>query len=358
MRDPFAFVGDAKYSFGTVLKFGRCLTTAARAPLAAEAITSVTTSPAPKATPSEAFTAQGIAAYIGDHLIEAAALFATLAAALSYAVGRSYLDGWAQAAGIPPSLFQSDVHDAILTGVKLPRVWLSACVGMGIGFIVCAVTPKWWEGRRRNWTLRDRALRMGQAGGWGQSGLRFRLAGQAFLLRNHSDEATNIAYRRWRTLGPRRARTTGKRERRVYHLVIAVSLATVGMTCTFVSIYKLLDSSFIAPARREGIVHYAKVYLAVTGHLPYQFGRNSLSVMEQREWACEGRSILSQYRAVTLAPDIGAAEPPETFYVIQGVDKLFVLLGTKGSVLRSFGDAPFVLKESSTRLYSHIAEDC
>ncbi len=171
-------------------------------------ITSVTTTPAPITTSSEASAAQGIASYIGDHLIEAVALFATLAAALSYAVGRSFLDGWAQAAGIPPSLFQSDVHDAILTGVKLPRVWLSACIGMGIGIIVCVVTPKWWESQRRDWTLRDKAVRMGQANGWGQSGLRLRLAGQAFLVRNHSDEATNIEYRRWQTLGPRRVRTT------------------------------------------------------------------------------------------------------------------------------------------------------
>lgn len=320
----------------------------------------MTTTPAPIATPSEAFPTNGIAAYIGDHLIEAVALFATLAAALSYAVGRSYLDGWAQAAGIPPSLFQSDVHEAILTGVKLPRVWLSASIGMGIGFIVCAFAPKWWESRRRNWTLRDKAVRMGQASGWGQSGLRFRLAGQAYLVRNHPDEATNIEYRRWQALGPRRVRMTaaGKHERRVSHLVIAVSVAAVGMTSTFVSVYKLLDTSFIAPARQEGINRYAKVYLAVTGHLPYQFGRSPLSAIEQREWACEGRSMLSQYRAVTLAPDMGAAEPPETFYVIQGIDRLFVLLGEKGSVLRSFGDGPFVLKESSTRLYSSIAKDC
>jgi len=319
----------------------------------------VTTTPAPIATSSKASAAQGIAAYIGDHLIEAVALFATFAAALSYAVGRSYLDGWAQAAGIPPSLFQSDVHDAILTGVKLPRVWLTACVGMGLGLILSTVAPKWWESRHRDRTLRDKAVRMGQASGWGQRGLRFRLAGQAYLLRNDSDEARNIEYRRWQALGPRRVRTpNSKHERRLLHLIIAASLATVGMICTFVAFYKLLDNSFIGPARQEGINRYAKVYLAVTGRLPYQFSPSALSTIEQREWACEGRSILSQYRAVTLAPDIGGIEPPETFYVIQGIDKLFVLLGEKGSVLRSFGDGPFVLKESPTRLFSHIAKDC
>lgn len=306
----------------------------------------MTTTPAPIVASSKASAAQGIAAYIGDHLTESVALFATFAAALSYAVGRSYLDGWAQAAGIPPSLFQSDVHDAILTGVKLPRVWLTACVGMGLGLILSTVAPKWWENRRRDWTLRDKAVRMGQASGWGRRGLRFRLAGRAYLLRNDSDEARNIAYRRWHALGPRRVRTPNSRhQRRLSHLIIGVCLATVG-------------NSLIGPARQEGISRYAKVYLAVTGHLPYQFSHSTLSAIEQREWACEGRSILSQYRAVTLAPDIGAAEPPETFYVIQGVDKLFVLLGEKGSVLRSFGDGPFVLKESSTRLYSHIAKDC
>lgn len=168
-----------------------------------------------------------------------------------------------------------------------------------------------------------------------------------------------IEYRRRQALGPRRVRMPkSTHQRSLLYVTMAVVLLAGSMSCVFLAFYKLLDSSFIGPARQEGINRYAKVYLAVTGRLPYQFGLNPLSASEQSEWACEGRSILSEYRAVDLAPDVGAAEPPQTFYVIQGTDKLFVLLGEKGSVLRSFGDGPFVLQESSTRLYSRIAKDC
>jgi hypothetical protein len=105
-------------------------------------------------------------------------------------------------------------------------------------------------------------------------------------------------------------------------------------------------------------VKYAKVYLAVTGRIPYNFSPTDLTAAERHLWACEGRQILSQFRAVSVALDSGLPERTEVFYVVQGVDKMFVLLGENGSVLRSFGDGPFSLQESPVRPLADIAKNC
>lgn len=90
-------------------------------------------------------------AYLGNHLFEAVALFVTSATALNYAVGRSYLGGWIQAAGIPSHLFPADTYEASFTGVKLGRVWLTGGIVLllATGYIwVGALAPDRWVRRR------------------------------------------------------------------------------------------------------------------------------------------------------------------------------------------------------------------
>lgn len=308
-----------------------------------------------------------MAIYLGDHLFEAVALLATCAAALNYAVGRSYLDGWAQAAGIPSALFQSDLYEAIFTGVKLRRIWLTVglVTMLGTAYIwIGAVLPDWWARRRSRATLRSKVSRMRLARGWGQRGLRARFVGAALVARGRIDGDLDRGalpeVLRWRALGPRGQQKLNARSApwKPPHVMTVVLVMVIALSGTVAGTYKLVQDQLLVPARNDGIRSYAKTYLAVTGHLPYQFGPMTLSVEDQKDWACEGRSILSQFRAVKLLAENGAEHGYETFYVVQGADKIFVLLGEGGSVLRSFGDGPFSLRESAMRPLAKIAQSC
>jgi len=307
-----------------------------------------------------------MAIYLGDHLFEAVALLVTCAAALNYAVGRSYLDGWAQAAGIPSALFQSDLYEAIFTGVKLGRIWLTVglVVLLGTAYVwIGAVLPDWWARRRSRAAQRSKVSRMRLAPGWGQRGLRARFAGAAVAARKSingdRDRETLPEVLRWRALGPRgQEKLNARAPWTPPHVMTAVLLMVIAFSSMVAGTYKLVQDQLLAPARNDGIRSYAKIYLAVTGHLPYQFGPMTLSEADQKEWACEGRSILSQYRAVNLRAENGTEPGYEAFYVVQGADKIFVLLGDDGSVLRSFGDGAFSLRESATRPLAKVAQNC
>ncbi len=309
-----------------------------------------------------------MAIYLGDHLFEAVALLVTCAAALNYAVGRSYLDGWAQAAGIPSALFQSDLYEAIFTGVKLGRIWLAVglVVLLGTAYVwIGAVLPDWWARRRSRATLRSKVSRLRLAPGWGQRGLRARFAGAAVAARKSidgedRDRETLPEVLRWRALGPRGQKKLNVRSPSWTppRVMTVVLLMVIALSSIVAGTYKLVQNTLLAPARNDGIRSYAKIYLAVTGRLPYQFGPMTLPEADQKEWACEGRSILSQYRAVKLRAENETEPGYETFYVVQGADKIFVLLGEDGSVLRSFGDGPFSLRESATRPLAKVAQNC
>lgn len=45
-----------------------------------------------------------------------------------------------------------------------------------------------------------------------------------------------------------------------------------------------------------------------------------------------------QYRAVTLTHSANPAVPDATYYLLQGVDHTFMLLGEAGSIIRSLGN--------------------
>lgn len=320
--------------------------------------------------------------YVGSHLFESIALLLTCGAGLSYAVGRSYLDGWAEVAGVPTLLFRADFYDTILAGVQLHRVWRTAVIVIVLAiayFWAVSTIVDWWAGRtasircRRQW-----------GDGWDHLRLRARFAkaareaakGVSPDLRKDIPEIS-----RWQVLGRRgkcRSESASPTKRRsgrlrigTLYLVLTISFAT-SVTATYFLILTLL----LKPATSDGARIAVKMYVAVTGHIPYQYEneRGDISGDVMRAWACEGRHILSQYRAVTLAEDFtyedgGSGESVddlhperrhrrETYYVLEGVDKTFALLGKEGSVIRSFGDRPFSLRESSIRPISELAQNC
>ena len=303
-------------------------------------------------------------AYLSEHVFEGAALVFSIIAALSYAVGHSYLDGWAEMAGVPGMMFRPDLDDTILAGAQLQSVWKTAAfiVVLSIAYLwATVVVPEWWTARLSNVKRRRR-----WQDGCSNLGLRRRYAYAARSASNglSLEERNALIERwRWRALGRRGSRRLSRKSaskganKRLRPITLTLIL-TVSITLVATGIYLLLQLILLSPAKRDGARAFVKTYVAVTGHMPYQYVPARVSRETLKTWACEGRSMLAEYRSVTLAdPDIpGSSREP--FYLLQGFGSTFVLLGEKGSAIRSFGDGPFNLPESQARPLSALAKTC
>lgn len=303
-------------------------------------------------------------AYLTEHVFEGVALVFSVTAALSYAVGRSHLDGWAEMAGVPGMMFRPDLYDTILAGAQLQSVWRTAAFVVVLSTLYLwanVVVPEWWAGRLPNVKRRRR-----WQDGCDQLGLRRRFA---YAARSASKGVSPeqwvvvIERTRWRILGHRGLRrmaqkATSKGATKRLRPITLTLVLTVSVTLFATGIYILLQVVLLNPARADGARAFAKTYTAVTGHIPYQYFPASVTSATLQMWACEGRSMLSQYRSVALADPDAPGSLREPFYLLQGFGNTFVLLGEKGSVIRSFGDAPFSLPESPTRPLSSLAKAC
>ncbi|UZF15500.1 hypothetical protein [Ralstonia pseudosolanacearum] len=303
-------------------------------------------------------------AYLTEHVFEGVALVFSVTAALSYAVGRSHLDGWAEVAGVPGMMFRPDLYDTILAGAQLQSVWRTAAFVIVLSTLYLwanVVVPEWWAGRLPNVKRRRR-----WQDGCDQLGLRRRFA---YAARSASEgvsperRAAVIERTRWRILGRRGLRrmaqkATSKGAAKQLRPITVTLVLTVSITLVATGVYVLLQFVLLGPAKTDGARAFVKAYAAVTGHIPYQYVSSSVSKATLQTWACEGRSMLSQYRTVALAdPDVSGSLR-EPFYLLQGFGSTFVLLGERGSAIRSFGDAPFNLPESPIRPLSALAKAC
>lgn len=307
--------------------------------------------------------------YLTEHIFEGIALVFTATAALSYAVGRSYLDGWAEVAGVPGMMFRPDLYDTILAGVKLQSVWRTAAFVFVFSMLylwVHVVVPDWWAGRAAS--IRRRRQRQD---GCDHLRLRRRFAHAARAAGRGvppEQRAALTARLRWRILGRRGIRRLAMRRlparaakplrpiTRVLTLILSVTLLAA-------CVYSMLQGLLLGPARADGARAFVKAYTAVTGHIPYQYDARAVSMRKLQTWACEGKAMLSAYRSVALADprspgDTDSPKANEPFYLLQGLGSTFLLLSEKGSIIRSFGDGPFDLPESQARPLSALAKAC
>ncbi|MUV22486.1 hypothetical protein GNZ25_14185 [Burkholderia thailandensis] len=303
-------------------------------------------------------------AYVTEHVFEGVALVFSVTAALSYAVGRSHLDGWAEMAGVPGMMFRPDLYDTILAGAQLQSVWRTAAFVVVLSTLYLwanVVVPEWWAGRRSNikgrrrWQDRCNELALR---------LRFAFALRAASKQVPPEQRAAVIERITRKLiGRRRLRRVARKTnstgtaKRLRPITLTL-LLTVSATLFATGVYLLLQFVLLSPAKADGARAFVKTYAAVTGHIPYQYIPAKVASTTLQTWACEGRSMLSQYRSVALVDPDAPGAVREPFYLLQGFGSTFVLLGEKGSVIRSFGDAPFSLPESPSRPLSDLAKAC
>ena len=191
------------------------------------------------------------------------------------------------------------------------------------------VVPEWWAGRLSN-VKRRRRLQDGCS----HLGLRRRFA---YAARSASkgvpleERGAVIERSRWKVLGRRGSRRIMRKaapkgtSKRLRPITLTLVL-TVSITLVATGIYGLLEIALLKPAKADGARDFVKTYAAVTGHIPYQYTPSGVSHVTLRTWACEGRSMLSQYRSVTLADPDAPGSLREPFYLLQGFGSTFVLL--------------------------------
>ncbi|WP_080408048.1 hypothetical protein [Burkholderia ubonensis] len=333
-------------------------------------IESVETPDTPGVADSAPSVGQRVGHYVAAHVFEASALALTLVTGLAYVVGRSYLNGWEEAAGVPGLMFRRDLSDVMLGGATVARVWMMPVLSAVAPFLimwVMATVPEWMMARwpflqLKRWYRRVRRV---YRSGVDQIRLRQRYADAAYsATRGLKPQARREceAWSRWKVLGPRHGRIAERdpvvRPRRAMRRVTFVMLLAVVAAEAALLGYTFFVRAFLDEPRRMGRENFAKIYLAVTGRVPYQYGDGLRDPQELQGWACEGRELLSYYRAVTLGNSTDSSKSSATYYLLQGADHTFMLLGEAGSVIRSLGDAPFSLAESNVRPLSQLARRC
>lgn len=296
-------------------------------------------------------------AFIRRHFFEIAALAIPLIGIVGFAAGTSFIDGWNKAAGISSGLFPVGVNETILLGLKLERPWeySAGLVAFVVAYLYLTEMLSEWE--RAKWGRESYLLRR----------KRKKLATAAKAMRKLvgiQERRSNPSNREWKNLGPRRRwgvldnrkNWKSKRWQRFFIRAIALPLFlfAIGITIFFILFLKI---SILDEARSEGVRAYAQIYIAVTGKLPLNFN-DKMTEPELREFACQGRERLWEYRsAISASPDQEAKEKGQA-YIIHSTDKLFFTIDQSGSSLHSYGDAAFSLRESSNRPSSAITKHC
>ncbi|WP_236869596.1 hypothetical protein, partial [Burkholderia pseudomallei] len=259
----------------------------------------------------------------------------------------------------------------MLAGATVSRVWMMPLLFFLAPVLIVwlwATVPAWLRARwpfvrLKPWYRRTRRV---LRSGIDQIELRRRFAAAAHAATRGVAPQARFecdAWWRWKVLGPRgpflAERDPVVRPHRTMQRITLVMLLAVVPTEGVLIGYTLFVKTFLDEPRRLGREDFAKIYLAVTGRVPYQYDSDrSLSAQELQDWACEGRKMRWQYRAVTLTHSANPAVPDATYYLLQGVDHTFMLLGEAGSIIRSLGNAPFLMAESKSRPLSPLAQGC
>ncbi|MFJ7565540.1 hypothetical protein ACIQW9_01085 [Herminiimonas sp. NPDC097707] len=278
-----------------------------------------------------------------------------------YAAGKSFNDGWARAAGIPTALFPSDTYELVLQGLSLKTPWLYVAVGIVMLIVIFSsifFLDTFQE--RRNNLIRHR--RKAYESYWS----RYNRNSRAKKAR--VEYPKGIAFEKWRALGSRGHWIKVKnmqilRAQRVFpYTKIAASLfLQLAAIAILVIFYFFIKNIIMRPASTEGAQEYIGMYAAVTGKRPSQFSISDIEPYFLKELACKGRNELRKYRTVKIATEKNEASLPSSDtgnYVLKGTDKIFLLLNTSGSTVRSFGGNSFDLKESDLRPISDIVKSC
>lgn len=306
----------------------------------------------------------GALALFLEHGVALLGFSVTLLVGLGYAAGASFHEGWSNAAGISPTLFQLGPYETIITGFKFQAPWLYSLIviaALAIYIYILNIFDAWYT--RRNAVIR---LRGKSSESMRQKQQRYRLATAARIERarklHHLDGSV---YQAWLQLGPRskhrhKQRSIGGpiRTRNSHFIRYTAWLMIQLVMLIFASvIYWLATFLVVAQPSQEGAQQFMALYAAVVGKLPARFGSQEISSDEMARYICRGRAELWKYIAIELHEQ-PLASGAGAFYVVRSTDKFLLLISKDGTTLRSYGDAEFSLLESTNRPLSDIAKQC
>jgi hypothetical protein len=283
-----------------------------------------------------------LAGYFMSHFFQTIGIAVPLLGCLGYAIGKSFFDGWDAAAGLRATLFPSDAYVLILQGLKLQTPWYWALGSICVLVVIIKLTALFdacYERRRRK---------------------------KIIMLARH--ERPRGEHRRcWRMLqqyGCERPKVHPAKKKQRFALSYTAPILTMLMILMAVIggslIYAFLKVVFLDEAHAAGVREYIGIHALVTGKSPPRFG--NVPDPKLLEFACAVKGSMWKYRSVTLTEASGDSKGDgknsNIGYLLRSAGNTFLFLTPEGSIIKSYGDSGFEMKESDDRPISDLAERC
>lgn len=281
-----------------------------------------------------------------SHFFQTIGIAIPLLGGLGYAVGKSFFDGWDDAAGLQSTLFPIDAYSIILQGLKLQTPWYWALGTFCILVVIIklmAVFDTYYE-RRKLYLIRKDAVG---------------LARHEWPRSHH-----HASWKLLRENGYEIQKEHSKRKKVKFSLSYTAPILTMLMLLAAVIggslIYTLLKTVFLDEAHSAGVREYAGIHAYATGKLPVRLGKAS----DERilEFVCAVKGTMWRYRSIVIADandsDLKNGGKVKSGYILRGSGNTFLFLTSEGSTIKSFGDNGFELKDSDYRPISNLPARC
>jgi hypothetical protein len=288
-------------------------------------------------------------AWLRDHGPQLAVVVLSLLTTACYLIGRAWLLGWYEAAGVPSLLFAWSVQDVVIRGAFHAGTWLMLGASIVVALLYLLVADVVSRMIERRFEERARLRQRGED--CDRLSLRRRWAHEARSARLSGNSESSGATVRWRMLGTRGKyrlessnRITSKRRAPRSALYFLISLCVVGGgIATYMLVLKLLfDSPYAAGAQS-----FRTQYAAATGQWPPRRGPGSWEFDDGpttplSDAIAAGRAALRKYPYVRVQAS-GSDGTADTHcgWLVQGSGNQVLMLTPTGTKILSFGDSSF-----------------
>lgn len=297
-----------------------------------------------KSMPEEVGEVFPLAGYLLKHFFQTIAIVIPMIGFLGYAIGRSFYDGWDEAAGIPTTLFPVDAYALVLQGMKLPEPWYWALACAAFLFLLIKLSVMFDISMSHLADIRHKQALLRAKREWPRGKHHLAWKERKRKIKRSIDAPATQQHRKYRLS---------------YVLTILTTFMVLVAMVVPIPIYQMLKISFLNRSHAAGVSQYVGIHMLVTGKVPTRYGK--IPKEKFLEYVCEAKKGMWKYRAITLK-DMSAkndmASPPIIGYILRSAGDVFLLLTAEGTIIKSYGGNGFEIHESEDRPTSSIGDGC
>jgi len=206
--------------------------------------------------------------WLREHWAQLAIWLASVATAACYLIGRAWLLGWYDAAGVPALMFTWSAQDIVIRGLADASTWLVIALGLFGAMVYFMLLDL---GSQQISRFSKKIARRLRGEGWSRLSLRRRFASSARKARLQGAADASVLSARWRTLGKRGAAqlVEAKKKRAKWEPKGSVIFGLIGISLLVggFGLYMLVLLLYNRPYG-EGVRAYRLQYAAATGQWP------------------------------------------------------------------------------------------